>query len=340
MTGGSGFIGRHVVGHLLAQGAEVRILDVDDSDPPSGADLIKGSVVDEAAVGRAMDGVEQIFHLAAKTGLWGRDPGLFDAVNHRGTCTILRAAETAGVSRLVYTSSSVVLVGRSGSQRDYEVTETTRLPLSDMLGAYGRSKWRAERAVQAAVRDGLPAVIVSPTIPIGPGDRNQTPPTRMLIDLLNGTTPAWLDCILNLVDVRDVAEAHLRAAELGRTGERYLLAGENIPFGSLVQMLEDLSGIALPRRKVPPLAALMFAFFDEAVARILPRHRPRAPVDGVRLALRRARFGAGKARQELGFMPRSAKSSLADSIEWLASENLIFGPAPASRKSERAGETV
>lgn len=323
VVGGGGFIGRHVVAHLLADGAEVRVLDIDVSDLPHGADAIVGSVTDAGVVRRAMVGIEQLYHLAAQTALWLPDPSLFETVNHYGTRTLLSAAAACGVRRVVHTSSEVVLVGASNPRRPHRVDESLSLPLDAMLGAYARSKWLAEHAAREAARAGLPVVIVNPTLPIGPGDSHRTPPTQMVLDLLCGRVPAWLDCVLNLVDVRDVARGHIQAAEHGRIGERYLLAGENLAFGRMVCLLEEIAGIPLPRRRVPRLLALLVAHADEGLSTLVTGHRPRAPVAGVRVAMRPALFLARKARRELGFAPRPTRAALADCVEWLSAADLL-----------------
>ena len=131
-----------------------------------------------------------------------------------------------------------------------------------MPGPYTRSKLKAEQAVRAAVQDGLNALIVNPTVPIGPGDRNLTPPAAMLSMFLNGQSPAFLDCVLNLVDVRDVAAGMVLAAERGRTGERYILGGENVALRDLLSLLERISGRPMPKRAVPGWLALGFGGGD------------------------------------------------------------------------------
>lgn len=336
VIGGGGFIGRHLVARLLAGGAEVRVLDRDLSAVPRAADAIAGSVTDPAAVSRAMAGIEQVYNLAAETALWLRDRSRFEIVNHGGTRTVLAAAAARRVRRLVHTSSEIVFVGRSSPTRPHRVDESLALPCEEMLGAYARSKWRAEAAALAAARAGLPVVVVNPTLPIGPGDGHRTPPTQMLLDLLGGRVPVWLDCVLNLVDVRDLAHGHVLAAERGCAGERYLLAGESLRFGALVRAVEAISGIPLPQRRIPGFLALLAACADEALGRLVPGHRPRAPIAGVRVAMRPAVFSARKARRELGFAPRPARDALSDAVGWLMTEHRLNRVVPESDRERRA----
>ena len=192
-----------------------------------------------------------------------------------------------------------------------------------MPGPYTRSKLRAEHAVAAAAQDGLNALIVNPTVPIGPGDRNLTPPAAMLSMFLNGQSPAYLDCVLNLVDVRDVAAGMVLAAERGRAGERYILGGKNIALRDLLVLLERMSARPMPKRAVPPWLALASAAVTEWVADYLTRRTPAATREGVRLALRSGPFDSRKARDELGYVQRPLEDALTDALAWLSSAGAI-----------------
>ena len=243
VTGGSGFIGRHVVAALRARGARVRILDLAPPDESAAeVEFVSGSILDPERLAAAMANVRRVYHLAGIAKLWSRDRSDFDRINAGGTATVMRAA--AGASRrarraLLDRSDLVAQAPTAG--RRARIDETVRPELSDMPGPYTRSKLAAEQAVLAAVQGGLDALIVNPTVPIGPGDRNLTPPAAMLSMFLNGQSPAYLDCVLNLVDVRDVAAGMVLAAERGRTGERYILGGENIALRDLLILLERIS---------------------------------------------------------------------------------------------------
>src|SRR5262249_30098608 len=146
---------------------------------------------------------------------------------------------------------------------------------------------------------GLPVVVVNPTLPIGAGDRHLNTPSRMLLGFLNGRVRAYIECTLNLVDVRDVAHAHLRAADVGRPGERYIRGGENVRMSDLLRLLGQITGIAMPTR-VPYAAAFAFAAANEAIARLTGRP-PAAPLTGVRLAGTPSKFDSAKAIEKLGF---------------------------------------
>lgn len=320
VTGGSGFIGRHVVATLRARGARVRVLDLTPpGDHAAEVEFVPGSILDPESVGAAMADIRHVYHLAGIAKLWSRDRSDFDRVNAVGTAMVMRAAAEHRVERVVHCSTEAILLPKrhTGGLID----ETVRPGLSDMPGPYTRSKLAAEQAVLAAVQGGLNALIVNPTVPIGAGDRNLTPPAAMLSMFLSGQSPAFLDCVLNLVDVRDVAAGMVLAAERGRTGERYILGGENVVLRDLLALLERISGRPMPKRAVPGWLALASATVTEWVADVVTKRTPAATLEGVTLALRSGPFDSKKARSELGYAPRPFQDALTDAVAWLSSGN-------------------
>jgi dihydroflavonol-4-reductase len=325
VTGGCGFIGRHLVDALAARGERVRVLDLRPMDPaPPGVVQVMGSITDPATVARAVEGCERVFHLAANPNLWAPDPGSFDAVNHQGTRRVLEAAQRAGVQRFVYTSTESILKSHRAPRQSARalIDETVVLSLEDMPGPYCRSKFLAEEAAREAARGGLPVVIVNPTMPIGPGDDLLTPPTRMILGFLNGETPAYLDCEFNLVDARDVAAGQILAADKGRVGERYILGNVNLSLGALLAELHRLTGLAMPRTRIPYALALVSAVVSEGIASITKKP-PVAPLTGVRLARTSMAFDCSKARGELGWSCRTLEQSLLDAIRWMSGRGLL-----------------
>lgn len=357
VTGGAGFLGRHLVAALAARGARVRVLDQvpwpwdpagaasgdthpdahPDAHPVAQADalaraqatahpidVIQGSVTDRALVDQAMAGVTRVFHLAAYAHLWHRDRSVFERINHGGTRTVLTAARAAGVQRFVQCSSESVLTGPA---RGATVTETTAVAPTRLAGPYSRSKQRADAAVLEAAEAGLSACIVHPTVPIGPGDTNLTPPTTMLLGFLTGRWPAYYNAWLDLVDVRDVASALAAAGERGTPGARYLAAGTGITLADLLAELEALSGRAMPRHRIPGALALSVAVLQQQLADHVTHRPPSASIEGVRLALRSPRFDARATRAALGLSVRPMRAALHAAVADLAARGLIDADA-------------
>ncbi|MHA1528009.1 MAG: NAD-dependent epimerase/dehydratase family protein [Alphaproteobacteria bacterium] len=321
VTGAGGFLGGHVVAALAAGGEAVRALDIAfPAALPAEVERIDGSILDQAALAGALAGAGAVIHCAAIADLWAPSRWAYDRVNMRGTCEVLIAARGAG-ARVVHVSSYVTLIGGE-DQGEATLDETVELTPTDMLGPYPRSKREAELAVLSAARMGQDAVIVLPSAPVGPGDHRLTPPSRMIRDLAAGKTPAVLDCLLNLVDVRALAEGIIAARDRGRGGERYLLTGEDLTMAELAAKVAELAGVAAPRFQVPHWLALAAARAEAGVSALTGRP-PKAPLTGVRLAARRVRFDNAKARAELGFSPPPVDRALADAVAWMREAGLL-----------------
>lgn len=323
VTGGGGFIGTHLVSQLLEQGETVRVLELPDVPLPSSVEAFRGSICDAGLVRRALKGVHRLYHLAGNPNLWARNKNEFQRVNYEGTCILLREALKQDLEAAVYTSTESILTG-SSARRDAPVDSAVQRTLREMPGPYCRSKFLAEQAVFQAARDGLPIVIVAPTLPVGPGDRSITPPTRMILDFLNVKTPAYFDCGFNLVDVRDVAKGHILAAKYGQPGERYIFGNENMTLGNLLQLIEEITGLSMPKRRVPYWVALTAGILSEFMADYITRRPPRAPLTGVRLARYSMFFDSDKAINELGFPQSSLRQALVDEVGWLVNEGLVM----------------
>ena len=271
VTGASGFVGSAVARIARERGFDVRVVIRKTSSRQNleglDAEVVIGDMRDETSMRAAMKGVRYLLHVAADYRIWARDPGEIERANLEGTEATMRAALAEGVERIVYTSSVATLkVSPAGDVVD----ETKPAQAHQTIGAYKRSKVLAERAVERMVaNDGLPAVIVNPSTPIGPRDVKPTPTGRIIVEAATGKIPAFVDTGLNLVHVDDVANGHFLALERGVIGERYILGGENL---SLQQMLADIAGLAgrkpptikLPRGPLYPLAigAELYAKFS------------------------------------------------------------------------------
>ena len=327
VTGGAGFLGRHLAGALTARGHAVAALDL-AFDPPldPAVETVVGSVADRGAVARAMEGCGAVLHCAALTGLWARDPGAFDRVNVDGTRIVLDAAHAAG-ARAVHVSSFVTLIAGGRGRRVETVDERLELPVEAMLGPYPRSKRRAELLCRAHPAN---PVIALPTAPIGPGDYARTPPMRMLDGMLKGTLPALIDCTWNFVDVRDLASGVIAAMERGRAGRRYLLGGANATTAEMAALFTRVAPRPAPALRVPYRAAWAAACIEAAFGAVRP---PSAPLTGVRLAGPARRFDSSRACAELGHAARDPEETFRDAVAWLTRAGRLSARLPPGGES-------
>ena len=312
VTGASGFIGWHVARLLVERGHRVRAL-VRPSSQIRELDVerVTGDLRDATSLDRAVVGCGLIFHVAADYRLWAKDPRELYESNVEGTRNLLRAARRAGVERVVYTST----VGCIGVPKDGLGDETVPVTLDEMSGAYKRSKFLAERVALDSAASGFPVVVVNPTAPIGDHDVKPTPTGKIVLDFLKGALPAFIDTGLNLVDVRDTAEAHLLAAERGRPGERYIVGSENLTLAGILQKLARLTGREAPSVKLPYAVAYAAGVVTTGWARLTGRP-PLAPLDAVRMAKKKMFVSIEKARKELGFSPGPVDVALGRAVEW------------------------
>jgi dihydroflavonol-4-reductase len=326
VTGGTGFVGAHVARALLAQGDGVRCLvrSASRRDNLAGLDvqIVEGDLCVAATLRDAVAGCRRVFHCAADYRLFTRHPEELYRSNVEGTRNLLRAAGEAGVERVVYTSSVGALgLTKDGSPAD----ESTRVSLDRMIGHYKRSKYLAERVAEEAAAEGVPVVIVNPSTPVGELDIKPTPTGKMIVDFLNRRMPAYVDTGLNLVDVRDVAQGHLLAAERGQVGEKYILGNRDLTLRDIFGLLSRLTGLPAPRWRVPHLLPLVAAAIDTGLARILERE-PRISLESVRMSRYRMFFSSAKAVEELGLPQSSVEGALERAVEWFRSH----GYAPRS----------
>jgi dihydroflavonol-4-reductase len=305
------------VQQLLDEGQCVRVLEHPDATvdhlPLDRIELLRADIRDETAVRACTRGCHHVYHLAADPNLWRRDRREFDAINHIGTVNVLRAALDNGAERVLHTTTESIL-----TSPDFYggAVEDLRLEVDDMLGPYCLSKFRAEQAVFQLVDDGAPIVVVCPTVPVGPGDRRLTPPTRMSVAFCRGELPSYLDCRLNFVDARDVATGMILAMRRGRTGVRYLLGGENRWLSDWLRILGDETGQPVPRWTVPYALALTVAWLSERWADHVSGRMPLATVTGVRLTRRCMFFDPAASLIELGLECRPITDSARDAVAW------------------------
>jgi dihydroflavonol-4-reductase len=323
ITGASGFVGSAVARQLVADGLSVRALLRRDS-PRTNLDgllidIVEGDMRDRDAVLRGARDARYVFHVAADYRIWAPDPDDIMRTNLDGTRVVMEAARDVGAERIVYTSSVATLKLREDG---LPTDETTPLSEDQGIGAYKRSKIAAERLVERMIGDGLPAVTVNPSTPIGPRDRRPTPTGRLIVEAAAGHVPAFVDTGLNLVHVDDVAAGHLAALKQGCIGERYILGGENMTLAELLGRIAQLTGRAPPRLRLPRPLVFPIAFAAEAMARVTKRE-PFVTFDGLRMAKYRMYFTSAKAERDLGYRARPAEEGLRDAIDWFREEGLL-----------------
>jgi len=330
VTGAGGFVGSAVARLLAREGHQVRTIMRASAPRRNVADMdweiLIGDLRDDALVERAARGTEGVFHVAADYRLWAPDPDEIRRNNVTMTENVMRAARSAGVRRIVYTSSVAAIEppapgGPGGETRPSD--ETRPLEEAKAIGAYKRSKVAAERLVEAMVRDdGLPAVIVNPSTPVGPRDVRPTPTGRILVEAASGRMPAFVDTGLNLVHVDDVASGHLAAYRQGRIGERYILGGEDVPLRRMLAEIAALTGRRPPRIRLAPGLLMPLALGAEAFARLSGRE-PFVSVDALRMSRYKMYYSSAKAARELGYRARPHGEALADAIAWFRSAGYI-----------------
>jgi dihydroflavonol-4-reductase len=324
VTGATGFIGGNLVRELLQQDYQVRALVRKGSNQRNihnlDIDVVFGDLRDRVSLEKVLDGCDVLFHVAASYTFWTPDPKIIYETNVQGTENILTVALSKGIKKVIYTSTeSTIGIRKNGGLG----TEEMEVSPSDLAGHYKKSKHMAERLALNMCCDGLPLVIVNPTVPVGPLDIKPTPTGQFIVDFLKNKMPAYVYTGLNVVDVEDVAKGHILALERGRIGERYILGNRNFTFREILGILERITGIKAPRLRIPIWLALGAAYADEFVSgRILGRH-PHISISAVKAARRFRYFDCSKAIRELGFSQTVAEESFEKAVRWFRQNGYV-----------------
>jgi dihydroflavonol-4-reductase len=317
LTGATGFLGSHVARVLSEQGADLRLLVRPTSNLKNleglRAETATGDLRDPASLEKAMSGCDTVFHVAADYRLWVRDPNEMYRSNVEGTQAILEAARKNSVRCVVYTSS-VATMGFTGN--GCPADEDSPVSLADMIGHYKRSKFMAEQVALEAGRGGMRVVTVNPTTPVGEQDVKPTPTGRIVVDFLKRKFPAYVETGLNLVDVRECARGHIAAMEKGKSGERYILGGENLTLKQILDKLGAISGLPSPKVKLPYFVAYAAGAVDQTISGRLLGREPRATIETVRMGKKKMWASSGKAERELGWKTLPADAALRRAVDW------------------------
>lgn len=318
VTGATGFVGNHVVRALVRRDVDVGVLIRPTSNRSVLADLpvqaVEGYLTEPSTLTEACQGMNLVVHVAADYRLWVPDPGRMYDVNVTGTDNLIIAAVRAGVDCIVCTSSAVTV----GTREDRAATEADFIETEPHRSTYQATKVQAdkvqaERAAWEWIRCGVQITIVNPSTVIGPGDRQPCPTGRLILEFVAGQLPAYLNATLSWIDVRDVAEGHWLAATLGRVGQRYLLAHENLTVGQFLAMLAETCGMPVPCWRIPYALACAVGGISELLARWMGGE-PRATRAGVRMTTVPMRYDSSKAVNELGLPQTPFRIAVADAF--------------------------
>jgi dihydroflavonol-4-reductase len=324
VTGATGFVGSHVARTLAAQGADLRLLVRSSSDVRNiqglNAEQVPGDLRDPASLKKAVSGCEVVFHVAADYRLWVRDPDQMYRSNVDGTKAILEAARQSKVRRVIYTSSVATMGFQSNG---HLADEDSPVALANMIGPYKRSKYMAEEIAIQAGRSGMDVVVVNPTTPVGERDIKPTPTGRIVVDFLKKKFPAYVDTGLNLVDVAECARGHIAAWEKGRSGERYILGGENLTLKQILDKLAAITGLPSPKLKVPYAVALATGVVDQVFTGYIRNREPRATIDAVRMGRKKMFVSSGKAERELKWKIVPVNGALRRAVEWFQANGYV-----------------
>ena len=322
VTGAPGFLGAHIVKTLLQRGVTVRgwARPGEPRDNLAGlpVEIIEGDVRDPERALAAVQGIDTVFHAAAIYESWAPDPTLMYDVNLRGTFNVLEAARRVGAK--VVQTASVVALGRPAPGK--LANEDTPYEAWEVDFPYSRSKYLSMRLAEDFAAWGLDVRIVCPGYVMGPGDRTPTPSGQLLLALAQGKAPGWTPGGVAYVDVRDAAEGHVRAAERGQAGRRYIVAGHNIDNKALLQVVSRAAGrrglaIRLPKTVVIAAAQVMQRI---ALAR---GQRPDLAVPMLAFGMRECFFDNRRAREELGLRFRPFEDTVADSLAWFREVGML-----------------
>lgn len=326
VTGATGFVGSHVARVLLENGADLRLLVRAGSNTRNieslRAERVIGDLRDASSLEPAVAGCDVVFHVAADYRLWVRDPEMMYRANVDGTRALLDAARKNHVRRVVYTSS-VATMGFTDNGKPAD--ENFPVSLDQMIGHYKRSKFMAEQVALEAGRSGMDVVVVNPTTPVGEQDIKPTPTGRIVVDFLKKKFPAYVDTGLNLVDVDVCARGHLAALEKGKSGERYILGGENLTLKQILDKLAAITGLPSPKVRVPYIAALATGVVDEMVTGHILHREPRATIDAVRMGRKKMFVSSAKAERELGWKHVPVDNALQRAVEWFQANGYVSG---------------
>jgi len=337
VTGGTGFLGRRLVAELTSHPEVdlVRLLVRGGASRerfPKGVEFAPGDVTDRLSLIRACQGCDAIVHAAALVKILAPTKD-FDRINVEGIKNALNAAESAGLSRFVYVSSFMALgptEGGPGGVLDESAEPRDRAWIND----YERTKTLADRIARQAIAEGAPVSVVYPGVIYGQGELTEgNIIVRHLLDLANRRLPALLgkaERRWNYVHVEDVARGIL-AVLFGKPGERYVLGGENVSQADFYSTFAELSGVAVPKMRMPDGLAKVFGALDKTQAR-LRKKTPQLTPDLVEVYRHDWAYSSEKAKAQISYRFRPLRKGLEGTLAWLRESGQWPAKAGASGK--------
>lgn len=316
VTGATGFIGSHITRKLVERGERVKVLvrktsntkNIDSLD----VEKVYGDVGSPDSLRAAFSGCDTLYHTAGFVSFKKSDYQKMIDVNVKGSSNVLAAAMDEGVSRVLFTSSVAAIgVESDGSP----VTEATEYDLYSKEIGYMNCKYLAEKEAKRFVQNGLHVVILNPSVVLGPGDIYLSSSGSVLW-FCKKKFPGYMDGTFNVVDVEDVAEGHLLAAEKGKSGERYILANENVDVQGYFALLQKVTGVPAPRMKIPYPFAYTTAFLLERLFGFSFPNYSSLDLDSIKLSKYNWHADSSKAERELGFTTTPVEETIRKTVEW------------------------
>jgi len=303
VTGGTGYLGSNLIARLSRDREDVVMLARDPSkcgSLPDGVRTVRGDVREFDSLRQGMRGCDRVFHAAAHVRMWDADPSRFEAINVGGLRNVLRAASEAGIARVVYTSSFIALGPTDGITADEDWAPVRRIYHNE----YERTKAAADSLAREEIRRGAPLLILYPGVIFGPG-----PVTagnlvgKTISDFMSRSLPGLLgrgDRRFCYAYVDDVVRGHVLALRQGKPGDRFILGGENRTLRELFALLETLTSVAAPRRKVPYAVAELAGRLQRWRARLTGKE-PEITDEVVRIYRHEWAYDSARAEQSLGY---------------------------------------
>jgi len=316
ITGATGFIGSHLLQHLVERGESVRCLVRKQSDTRHmdtyDVEKVYGDITDLQSLQRAVNGCKRVYHLAALYAIWLPNSDRMYQINEEGTRNILSACRDSGVEKIVYCSSTAAL-GAHGKTPADESAQFNLFPTRDH---YYISKFRAEQIALQFARDGLPVVIVNPSVPIGAQDRSPTPSGALIVNILKGKLPAYVDGGINILDVIDCAQGMIQAMAVGTVGETYILGNQNVSVKEFFDLIVRVAGRGKsPVIRLPKWVAVSSGYAYQTLA-WFTRKTPLTSASWARVGSHYSWWNCQKAITQLGLGQRPIQESIAVAVNW------------------------